>query len=150
MFGSFNGRMEPPPITRAYGPTINRVADLMAHTSRYSFKGTSRLAADAGVSPSAVSRLLHGKLNPSFVLVARVTGALEAQLGRRIDPRDLVAEHGEFLTAYACGLAACPGCLPENALDEFGDLKPAFEGIRPGAWVASRYPRGLHAGKEAS
>ena len=115
----------------------------MAHSNQLAFKGVSRLARAAGVSPSAVSRLLSGKSNPSFLMVARLTTALEQAFGFAIDPRDLVAENGEFAHRFCCDLARCGGCLPENALDEFGDLKPAFAEVRPGQWVTSRHPKGL-------
>ena len=134
--------MHKPPPTQAFGPVINRVSDLMIHTNRYAFHGVTRLAVDAKVSPSSVSRLINGKMNPSFALVARITNALEQTLGYRIDPRDLVAELGKFLTPHTCELASCQGCLPENATDEFGDIKPTFAGIKPGKWVTSRYPKG--------
>lgn len=135
---------------QAFGPAINRVADVMAHTNRYAFKGVRRLAMDARVSASSVSRLLNGKINPSFLMVARITEALEAAVGLRLDPRDLVSESGEFLTRYACDLVGCRGCLPENALDEFGDRKPTFDGITPGTWVTSRFPHGYAQRKEAN
>ncbi|MBS1714604.1 MAG: helix-turn-helix transcriptional regulator [Armatimonadetes bacterium] len=134
--------MKHPPSTQAFGPVINRFTDVMAHSDRFAFKGTTRLALDAGVSPSSVSRLIHGEINPSFVLVARLTAAVEKELGFRIDPRDLVAESGRFLTCFTCGLVGCRGCLPDNARDEFGSLKPAYEGVAPGTWVTSRYPKG--------
>lgn len=143
-----NGCMKHPPPTQAFGPVINRVADLMIHTTRYAFHGVSRLAADANVSPSSVSRLINGKMNPSFAMVARITTALEQTLGYRIDPRDLVAELGRFLTPHTCDLAGCRGCLPENATDEFGDLKPAFDGVKPGRWVTSRHPKGYIESKK--
>lgn len=131
-----------PSTQQAFGPAVNRVGDVMAHTTRYAFKGVARLARDAGVSPSAVSRLINGRMNPSFLMVARVADALEREVGRPIDPRDLVAESGRFRTRFACDLTACRGCLPESATDEFGDLKQAFYGIEPGRWVSSRHPRG--------
>lgn len=137
-----NGFMKHQPPPQAFGPTINRVSDLMAHTNRYAFRGVTKLAADARVSASSVSRLINGKMNPSFVMVARITTALEAVLGYRIDPRDLVAELGRFLTPHTCDLAGCQGCLPENATDEFGDIKPAYQDVKPGRWVTSRYPKG--------
>lgn len=137
--------MNHPPPSQAFGPAVNRFGDVAAHTTRYAFKGVARLARDAGVSPSAVSRLINGKMNPSFLMVARITGALERELGYRIDPRDLVAENGEFLRRYACDLIdGCRGCLPESATDEFGDTKEAFKGIEPGRWVTSRYPAGIN------
>lgn len=133
--------MEQPP-KQAFGPAVNRVSDVMAHTTRYAFKGVARLARDAGVSPSAVSRLINGRMNPSFLMVARIADALERELGFRIDPRELVAEGGRFPTRHACELARCRGCLPECATDEFGDVKRAFYGVEPGGWVTSRFPRG--------
>lgn len=140
--------MKHPPPTQAFGPVVNRVSDLMIHTNRYAFHGVTRLALDAKVSPSSVSRLINGKMNPSFAMVARVTTALEKTLGYRIDPRDLVAELGRFLTPHTCDLAGCQGCLPENATDEFGDIKPAFNGVKPGCWVTSRYPKGYSESKK--
>lgn len=129
--------------TQALGPAVNRVSDVMAHTTRYAFKGVARLARDSGVSPSAVSRLINGRMNPSFLMVARIATALEKELGCRIDPRELVAERGRFPTRHACDLVdGCRGCLPESATDEHGDLKRAFYGIEPGRWVTSRHPRG--------
>jgi len=140
--------MKHPPPQQAFGPTINRISDVMAHTNRYAFKGVSKLAADARVSASSVSRLINGKMNPSFAMVARITAALEACLGHRIDPRDLIAELGRFLTPHTCDLVGCQGCFPENATDEFGDVKSAFVGVEPGQWVTSRYPKGYHKPKK--
>lgn len=139
----------PPP--QAFGPGVTRIGDVMSHLTRYGFKSLARLARDAGVSRSAVSRLISGERNPSFLVVARITEALERELGHRIDPRELVAEYGRFPTRYACDLiGGCRGCLPESATDEYGDTKRAFEGVRPGQWVTSRYPRGYEVteGKE--
>ena len=127
---------------------VIRLQDVMIHTTRYAFHGVTRLAIDAKVSPSSVSRLINGKMNPSFAMVARVTTALEKSLGYRIDPRDLVAELGKFLTPHTCDLVGCQGCLPDNATDEFGDLKPAFDGVKPGRWVTSRYPKGYIESKK--
>lgn len=128
---------------QAFRPTISRLSDAMAHTTGYAFKGVARLARDAGVNPSTVSRVLHGNLNPSAALVARLTGAIERELGYHIDPRDLFAEGGDFLTEYICDVTGCKGCLPEVALDEFGDRTPAFEGVMPGRWVCSSHPKGF-------
>lgn len=136
------GCMKKPHNSKAFGPAVSRFSDVMAHTDRYALQGVSRLAVDAGVSPASISRLIHGKMNPSFLMVARITEAFEREFGLRLDPRDLIAERGRFLTPFACNLCGCRGCLPENALDEFGSRKPAFEGIRPGQWVTSRHPKG--------
>lgn len=137
--------MKNPTSGAAHGPTINRIADVLIHLDRYAFHGVSRLAADARLDSSTVSRLLNSKRNPCFVTVARIASALEKHLGYRIDPRDLVAEGGAFLTRHVCDLVGCAGCLPENAWDEFGDLKPTFASVQPGKWMSSRYPHGLQA-----
>jgi len=137
--------MKHPSPNVAYGPTINRIADVLIHMDRYAFHGVSRLAADARLDSSTVSRLLNSKRNPCFVTVARIASAIERHLDRRIDPRDLVAESGTFLTQHVCDLVGCAGCLPDNAWDEFGDLKPTFASVEPGKWISSRYPHGVRA-----
>lgn len=139
--------MKHQPPKQAFGPAIPRFADVMAHTDRYAFKGVSRLAKDARVCASSVSRLINGRISPSFVMVARLTAALERQLGRTIDPRDLIAESGEFLTRHTCDLVGCRGCLPANALNELGDSKSAFAEVKPGNWVTSKYPKGYQPQK---
>jgi len=137
----------PPPI-QAHGPIITRILDVMSHINSYASRsGVERIAQDAGLSRSSVSRLIHGEGNPSFLAVVRLTNALEAKLKRHIDPRDLLAEFGVFPTRFTCDLVGCQGCLPEAATDEFGDLKRAFEGVASGQWVTSRYPNGF-AGRE--
>jgi len=140
--------MYKPPSPQAFGPAVNRISDVMAHTTRYASSGVIRLAEDAEVTPSAVSKIINGKRNPSSLMVARIAAALEQALGIHIDPRDLVAENGRFPTRFACDLAGCSGCLPERSHDEFGNLKPAFEGIRPGEWVTSRYPKGYERNRK--
>lgn len=132
---------------QAFGPAVNRFSDVMAHLDRYAFKGVTRLARDARVSASSVSRLINGKMNPSFLMIARLTSALERELGVRIDPRDLFAESGAFLQPYVCDLVGCKGCLPEVAWDEFGDIKTAYSGVKPGRWVTSRFPAGYTRAK---
>jgi transcriptional regulator with XRE-family HTH domain len=135
--------MNHPPTPQAFGPAINRIADVMAHSTQFSFWGVSRLAEMAGVSSAAVSRIINGKINPSFLMVARLAKALEDDFGIPIDPRELVAENGAFPTRFTCDLVRCSGCLPAAATDEFGDLKRAYHGVVPGQWVTSRYPNGF-------
>jgi len=134
--------MKYPPSPQAFGPAVNRFLDVMAHSDRYAFRGTTRLALDAGVTPGAVSKIIHGTRNPSFLMVMRLAQALERTFGFPIHPGDLIAESGLFLTRCACDLVGCPGCLPETASDEFGAIKPAFSGVKPGTWVTRNYPTG--------
>jgi hypothetical protein len=130
-------------ITRQpFGPTINRVGDVMAHTSRFAFCGVKRLAQDSGVSRSTISSIINGSISASSSMVARITGALERELGFAIDPRNLFAEYGGFLTPNVCEVCHCTGCLPARAWDEFGDIKVSFAAVEPGHWVTSKYPSG--------
>ena len=115
----------------------NRILALMAHTTRYAFQGETRLASDAGVSKSAVSRLLTGQSSPSFALVVALTKALEKRLERPIDPRDLISLDGNYPTASACELAGCRGCLPAEAYDKHNRIKPEYKDIKPGQWAVS-------------
>ncbi len=127
----------------------NRILALMAHTSRYAFKGETRLAHDAGVSKSAVCRLLNGNSSPSCAPVVAGTKALEKRLGRPLDPRDLISFDGCYPTASACELAGCRGCLPPEAYDEDNQLRPEFKDVKPGQWCVS--PQMLqNAGKDAA
>lgn len=90
--------------------THNRVAQLMAHTTRYAFKSETRLARDAGVSKSAVSRLVQGHTSPSFALVTAITRALEKALGVPLDPREVVSTDGTYPTSSVCDLVGCRRC----------------------------------------
>ena len=90
--------------------THNRVAQLMAHTTRYAFKSETRLARDAGVSKSAVSRLVQGHTSPSFALVTAITRALEKALGVPLDPREVVSTDGTYPTPSVCDLVGCRRC----------------------------------------
>lgn len=89
----------------------NRIRAVMAHTTRYAFKSEARLAHDAGVSKSALNRLVNGLTTPSYRVVCALTQALEQKLGRRIDPRDLVAVGGRYPTAFVSEICGCRGCV---------------------------------------
>ncbi len=117
----------------------------MAHTNRYAFKGESRLASDAGVSKSAVCRLLNGQSSPSFATVSALTLALEPHLqgglkGKGLNPFELISLDGSYPTASACELAGCKGCLPAEAYDEHNRIKPEYKGVQPGQWSVSPSP----------
>jgi transcriptional regulator with XRE-family HTH domain len=112
----------------------NRIAAILIHCPRYAFMGLTRLATDAGVSKGAVSRLIRGERRPSYVLVTRVVAAIERELGRPLDLREVVREDENYPTASPCALAGCPGCLPNWAYDESDGLRPEFEGVPPGGW----------------
>lgn len=87
----------------------------MVHVNWYLSAPIARLARDAGVSHSALSRVLSGRAAPSFALAWKVARAIEGRLGDalpggRLDPRELFSLDGTYPTASACELAGCPGC----------------------------------------
>jgi DNA-binding XRE family transcriptional regulator len=119
-------------------PIQNRVAVLLVHIPIFSIRGQARLAEDIGVSRSTISRLVSGRINPSYRLARAVTDALERRLGRPLDMRDIFSTDGTYLTPSGCGLCQCNGCLPEQAWGEDGTLKPEWRGARPGEWSCAR------------
>ena len=129
--------------SRPYGIVVNRLGDVMAHVPRYQFGGVRKLARDAGVAPSTVSRVVHHQINPSFALVAKFAKALEAASGLRLDPRELVAADADFPTRFVCDPMGCPGCLPDASTLPDGIPNPAFRDVKSGGWVCSAYPHGL-------
>lgn len=116
----------------------------MAHSHRYDFSGRSRLASEAGISQSTLWRMIQGVVSTRFEVVERVSAALEKHFACHIDPRDIVANDGHFLTPFACQVVGCKGCYPLSAKDEHGQLKEIYKSIRPGEWVCSQFPKGFN------
>lgn len=110
----------------------------MVHVNWYLFSPQARLARDAGVSRSAVSRLLAGRAAPTFILAWKVSKALERRLGGRLrsghlDPSELFSLDGTYPTPDVCALVGCPGChLPEA----FAQEKERQQGQDEGAGYA--------------
>lgn len=123
---------------RNFPPVQNRIQVLLVHIPKLSIRGQARLAAEVGVSRSTVSRLVNGKINPSYRLARSVTDALERFLGRPLDMRDVFSTDGTYLTPSGCALCRCRGCLPEAAWSEDGTLKPEWKEARPGDWSVAR------------
>lgn len=121
----------------------NRIRAAMVHCPRYAFRGVSRLADDAGISRSTVSRLVRGLTEPTFAIVSTVTAELEKASKRRIDPRELVTTNDCFPTRTVCNLMGCKGCLPDDAFDEEASIRQEFKGVKPGTWSGNvvRYGR---------
>ena len=127
------------PLTvRTCQPIQNRVPILLVHIPKLSIRGQARLAAEVGVSRSTVSRLVNGKINPSYRLARSVTDALERFLGRPLDMRDVFSTDGTYLTPSGCTLCRCGGCLPDVAWHDDGTLKPEWKKARPGDWSIAR------------
>jgi transcriptional regulator with XRE-family HTH domain len=129
---------DPDPRAPQVPKNYNRLAVVLAHTTRYAFEPQARLAQDVGVSRSTISRIMSGQSRPSFALVERITRALEKALGRPLDPRDLFSPDGTYPTPSGCALCGCEGCMPEQAYDRWGRLRPAFQNQSPGDWT--HYP----------
>ena len=106
----------------------------MVHVSRYSFQGRARLAADAGVSRSTISRMINGQTSPSHALVQAVTEALAVNLRKPLVPRDLFSSDGSYHERSGCRLSGCTGCLPETAFDAHGRRRVEWLNARPGEW----------------
>lgn len=107
----------------------------MLHSKRYSSKGRSRLAADCGISKSAITRLLSGRSKPTFRIMWRIADALERDLGRKLDMRDLFSETGEYPCTFVCQLLGCSGCLPARATQDDGRRNPKYHGLKRGFWT---------------
>jgi transcriptional regulator with XRE-family HTH domain len=107
---------------------------VLLHTKRYMFAGQARLAADAGVARSTISRLMAGKSNPSIRVARVVQTALERELGRPLPLAELFSPDGTYPTRSGCRLCGCTGCMPEEAYDRHGNLRTAFRSMRPGDW----------------
>lgn len=118
----------------------NRLRAVMSHTTRYAFKGETRLAEDAGISKSALNRLINGQSSPSFVLVCALSEALSRQMHRRIEPCELVSCDGAYPTTFVCQLCGCKNCLPAQAYDENDNRRPEYAHIQPGQWSTEDFP----------
>ncbi len=122
----------------------NRIGAIMIHTSKYSCFGPSRLASDAGVSVSAVSRLIHGRTIPTTSVLARVMVALTNELGYRLPLDEVISLTGKYPTRNICDLLKCRnGCLPGKAWEENNDPKPEWWCKRGGNWTGDVAEQGL-------
>lgn len=113
----------------------NRILAIILHLSRYGCRTQVRLASDVGASEATISRLLSGQANPSYSLAISVLDTLEAHLGKRIDPREILSLDGTY-TTNVCTLCGCRGCLPPHvyAEDEI-TVRPEYAHIRTGHWA---------------
>ena len=126
-------------------PVRNRVRVLLVHIPAFSIQGQARLAHDAGVARSTVSRLVNGQISPSYRLARAVTDALERKMGQPLDIRDVFTTDGTYPTPSGCALCGCQGCLPEDAWGEDDALKPEWKDARPGDWSLARPPQAVCA-----
>ena len=88
----------------------NRLGAILAHTDRYAFNPASRLAQDTGLSYTTIHSLLRGAHGPSYYTAIKVTQALEKELKRKLDPREIIHVYKRFPTPIVCDLVKCEGC----------------------------------------
>lgn len=112
----------------------NRLVAVLAHIHHYDFAGQIQLAADAGVSKGAISKLLSGQSNPSFALVLKVVKVLERHLGQRLDLQELFSFDGRYPTRSVCTLVGCRGCLLSHCYDLDGNLMLTYQDLRSDTW----------------
>ena len=129
----------------------NRLRQVVWHIPWYGFRTQARLAQDSGVSPSAISRIMRGKAQPTLPVAQRLTDALSRRLNLLIDLRDVFSPDGTYPTPSVCHLTRCPSCLPPTAYDETDNLRPEFQSSRAGQWGVSpgaQTPTGTGKGGE--
>src|SRR5579862_5793242 len=85
----------------------NRIAAIMAHTSRYAMNGRSRLAQDCDLGKSTITKIVSGGCSPSYDVVSRIAEALSKALGRRIEIQEVVSRTGAYPTTWVCELVGC-------------------------------------------
>lgn len=113
----------------------NRLRAILVHVPWYTITGGARLAEDARISRSTVSRLMRGKMNPSYRLACAVTEAISRRSGIPLEVNEIFSCDGRYTTASVCELMDCPGCLPPWAWDErTNSLKPEWADASPGEW----------------
>ena len=118
----------------------NRIAAVMAHTKRYAFRGTSRLAADAGLAKATVCVLIHGRSHPLYRTFHKVVKCLEWELGRSLPYDELMSSDGRYPTMSVCELLNCkPGCMPDAAFNEDGSRDKRSEWMVPGHWTGDAW-----------
>lgn len=123
---------------RSRVPVQNRVRVFLIHIPKLSIQGQARLAAEVGASRSTISRLACGRTSPSHRLARAVADALGRLLGRPLDMREVFSADGTYPTPSGCALCGCGGCLPDEAYDAEGSLRPEWRGQRPGDWSLAR------------
>lgn len=100
----------------------NRIQDFLEHSTKYAFCGQQKLAQNARISGTTISRMLTKASSPSYATIIRITEVLEKEFKTNIDPREVATINGKYPTASVCELLGCSGCTPERAWDENNTL----------------------------
>ena len=134
-FAPPTGHPKPPGEGYQVTRITNRLRAVLLHVPYYTFEGCAKLARDTGLARSTVSRLIRGKISPSYVVVESIARAISHRWGNRLDPREVFTTNGSYPTPSTCALMGCSGCLPPEAWSEATDtLRPKWKQQRPGDW----------------
>lgn len=80
-----------------YRQNQNRISDFLSYINQSSETPFS-LARETGLPRVTLRRIINGTVCPDFLTVAIITASIERQIRKRLDPREIVAFNGEFLT----------------------------------------------------
>ncbi|MBB6053942.1 DNA-binding XRE family transcriptional regulator [Armatimonas rosea] len=125
---------EPPPLL-----AFNRLRAVLIHVPYYSIAPKARLASDTELSQNAISRIVRGKLEPSYFTAQLICRAIQKRSRLRIPLEEIFSTNGSYPTASTCSLMGCQGCLPSEAWNECTDrLKPQWRHQKPGDWSKTK------------
>ena len=95
-------------------PTLhNRLYPVMIHLKPYMFfGGYTKLARVVGVSPKAIGRIIRGQRIPSYPIAIKIAEAIEKELGKSVDPRELFSLAHKYPTESTCELTGCKYFCP--------------------------------------
>jgi hypothetical protein len=119
----------------------HRLSDFFSHIPRYWDDAGTRLAIDAGISPSAIYHLMKGRWTPTYRVAIGITEAIGRQLGRELHTSEIFTFTGRFRTPSVCELCGCKGCLPEAAYNEDGTRKAQYRHLKGGDWHMAQQPQ---------
>lgn len=129
------------PFSPSHAPRFNRALYVLIHVPWYGFDGQQRLAADAGVAGSTISRILKGINIPRLVVQQNIADAFSRRLGLPIPAREVFSPDGTYPTLSCCQLCGCTGCFPPWAYNEDTDEPlPEWEYATPGVWSLGTSP----------
>lgn len=121
---------EPPPPLG-----FNRLRAVLIHIPYYSIAPKARLASDTELSQNAISRIVRGKLEPSYFTAQLICRAIQKRSRQRIPLEEIFSTDGSYPTSWTCSLMGCKGCLPPWAWNEDTDtLWPNWRHQKPGEW----------------
>jgi hypothetical protein len=127
--------MPVPVLQQPQLPGRNRIGLIMAHTTRYAFRGLPLLAADCGIPRSTFYRITRDETEVELRQAERITEVLAVALGRPLSVREVFSPDGTYPTRSCCTLCGCDGCRPNSAHTADGRLRTEHRIQRPGDWT---------------